>query len=258
MGTVDRYPAGSFCWIELGTPDLEASKVFYGELFGWRFDDLQAGGEPYTLAQLDAFDVCGLDQHGRSEGYGWQSYIAVEDVDAVVSAAQAAGAEVVPHAGDLPFASRFAVLRVGGTSVTLWQLEPHHGARLVNEIGTWNWNELVTPDLDAVAATYCAVFGWTAEPVPGPIGRLSFRRDGRLIAGGHAPQPGESTRPRWDVSFRVADADETAARAEELGGRVVLPPMDIPIGRFTIVADPDGAAFSASTFEKPFAGVDRS
>ena len=256
MAAVDRYPAGAFCWIELGTPDVEAAKVFYGELFGWRFEELQAGGEAYTIAQLDGFDVCGFDR--TDDGRGWLSYVAVDDLDAVAEAARAAGAEVLPHSGDLPFASRFAVLRAGGAAVTLWELEPHHGARLVNEIGTWNWNELVTPDLDAVAGSYARIFGWSVAPIPGAIGRISLRHDGRLVAGGHAPQPGEATTPRWDVSFRVADTEATAARARELGGSVLVAPMAIPIGSFAILADPDGAAFTISTFEKPVGGVDGS
>jgi predicted enzyme related to lactoylglutathione lyase len=258
MGTVDRYPAGSFCWIELGSGDLEASKVFYGELFGWRFEDLQAGGEPYTVAQLDGMDVCGLDQDPGVTSVGWQSFIAVRDMDAVIAAADAAGAAVYAHKGDLPFASRFAVLDVAGTSVTLWQLEPHHGARLVNEVRTWNWNELVTPDLHAVAKTYATIFGWTVEPIGGQADRISFRQDGRLIAGGHAPMPGESATPRWEVSFRVADADQAAARVQALDGKVILPPLEIPVGKLAIVADPDGNAFMVTTFEKPFGGVDGS
>ena len=65
-------------------------------------------------------------------------------------------------------------------------------------------------------------------------------------------------RPR-SVSFWVPDADQAAARAQELGGTVLLPPMDIPIGRFTVVADPQGAAFTAAAVPGgPVRGVDGS
>jgi uncharacterized protein len=61
------------------------------------------------------------------------------------------------------------------------------------------------------------------------------------------------------VAFWVADADEAAARTQELGGTVLLPPMDIPVGRFTIVADPQGAVFSASAVPGgPARGLDGS
>ena len=40
MGQVERYPNGTFCWVDLGTNDTAGAKRFYGGLFGWEFDDL--------------------------------------------------------------------------------------------------------------------------------------------------------------------------------------------------------------------------
>ena len=89
-----------------------------------------------------------------------------------------------------------------------------------------------------------------------PPGKLRLGRDAHR--GAHAPTEAEAGPARWTVSFRVADADPDAARAQQLGGTVLLPPMDIPIGRFAIVADPAGAAFSITVFAGPFRSVDRS
>ena len=51
MGRVERYPHGTFCWVDLGGSDVEAAKRFYGELHGWEFEDVPAGeGESYTRA----------------------------------------------------------------------------------------------------------------------------------------------------------------------------------------------------------------
>jgi len=261
MGLALQYPHGTFCWIELGTPDLQAAKVFYTQLFQWTYEDVPAGGEPYTIAKLDGVDVGGLDGHRPDEGYGWQSYLAVHDLPAVLDRARELGGTVLPHPGDLPVASRFAVLRdPTGASVTLWENEGgYHGARLVNEVGTWSWNELVTPDLKAATDFYDGLFGWTSEAVGGPdMQRVAFRLGERLIAGGHAPTPGERAGPRWDISFRVSDVDAALATVQALGGTVVLPAMDIPIGRFAVVADHDGATSTLSSFEKPVAGADGS
>jgi uncharacterized protein len=133
-----------------------------------------------------------------------------------------------------------------GAVVSLWQAGGHAGAGLVNQVGAWNWNELVTPDLDRAKRFYGELFGWMAEDVPGPIPRTSFSLGELLVGGGHAPGPQEPPTPRWTVSFMVADADQAAAEAERLGGRVLLPPMDIPIGRFAVVADPAGGEFTAA------------
>jgi uncharacterized protein len=79
------------------------------------------------------------------------------------------------------------------------------------------------------------------------------------VGGGHAPTPQEGAAARWTISFRVADADQSAARVQELGGAVLLPPMDVPVGRFAIVADPAGASFSVTAVPGgPLRGVDGS
>ena len=95
--------------------------------------------------------------------------------------------------------------------------------------------------------------------MPGPIPRTSFSLGELLVGGGHAPGPQEPPTPRWAVSFMVADADQAAAEVERLGGRVLLPPMDIPIGRLAVVADPAGGEFTAAHVPAgALRGVDRS
>ena len=54
--------------------------------------------------------------------------------------------------------------------------------------------------------------------------------------------------PHWSVTFATDDADATAAKAAELGGTVVMPPFDAPWVRMTVIADPQGAMFTASKF----------
>jgi predicted enzyme related to lactoylglutathione lyase len=59
-------------------------------------------------------------------------------------------------------------------------------------------------------------------------------------------QPGVPA--HWSVTFAVDDADAIADRAAELGGQVVVPPMDAPWVRMTVITDPHGATFTASKF----------
>jgi len=147
----------------------------------------------------------------------------------------------------------------GGAVVVLSQARGHNGAGLVNEVGAWGWNELVSPAIGAAGEFYGALLGWTAADIPGPIPRTSFGLGELLIGGGHAPTPGEGEAPRWTVSFMVADADQSAAQVERLGGTVLLGPVEIPIGKFAVVADPAGAAFTvAAAPDGAFRGVDGS
>jgi predicted enzyme related to lactoylglutathione lyase len=148
---------------------------------------------------------------------------------------------------DTPGGGRVATVRdPAGATVSLSQPGEHFGAELVNQDGTWTWAELTSGDLAAGRDFYVALFGWAAEDAPGPFPRTTFTLGDLLIGGGHAPAPQEDPTPRWNVTFWVPDADQTAARAQELGGKVLLPPMDIPVGRFTVVADPQGATFIAT------------
>ena len=113
---------------------------------------------------------------------------------------------IVPF--EIPGASRMSVIPdPSGAEVQLWQPKGHIGAGIVNEVGTWTLNELVTPDLDAAKAFYRDLFGWTAEDVPGALPRASFALGDMLIGGAHAPTEAEAGPARWTVSFRVADAD---------------------------------------------------
>ena len=259
MGEVASYPIGTFSWVDLGTTDVEGAKAFYGGLFGWQIEDLTSSQGTYTMCRLQGRDVAGIHQHAPDEGTGWGSSISVDDVDHFTARARKLGATVLAEPFDVQGAGRTAVIQdPSGAVVSLWQPRGHDGAGLVNEVGTWTWNELTTPDLAAAKAFYAALFGWGAQDIPGSFPRTSFSLGDLLVGGGHAPTPQEGPDARWTISFRVADADQSAARAEELGGTVPLPPMDIPVGRLAIVADPAGASFSVTAFGGPLRGVDGS
>jgi uncharacterized protein len=148
---------------------------------------------------------------------------------------------------DAPGGGRVATVRdPAGAAVSLSRPGESFGAELVNEDGAWTWNELVSGELAAGARFYTELLGWTAGELQGPIRRTTFTLGELLIGGGHEPTPQEDPTPGWRVTFWVGDADQTAARAGELGGSVLLPPMDIPVGRMTIVADPQGAVLTAA------------
>jgi predicted enzyme related to lactoylglutathione lyase len=260
MGEVSRYPEGTFNWIDLGTPDVAGAKAFYQKLFGWETEDVSVGEDTYTLCRLRGRDVAAIHEHSSEERNEWSSYVSVDDVDTATSRARDLGATVMIEPFDIPGAGRLSLIQdPGGAIVSLWQPMGHIGAGLVNEVGTWSWNELVTSEVDAAKAFYAELFGWNAEVAPSPIPRSTFKLGDLLVGGAHAPGPQEGDEARWTVSFRVEDADEAVARVEELGGHTRLPPLDIPIGRFAIVSDPVGATFTVTAFPAgAWGGVDGS
>jgi hypothetical protein len=135
------------------------------------------------------------------------------------------------------------VAHPAGGYVGLWQPRQHIGAQLVNEPGSLTWNQLHTRDKDGAAAFYGAVFGWTV----GDFGGMGVWNLGENGIGGIMDMPPgtpDDVPAFWMTVFSVADADESAARATELGGAVVSPPEDIPgVGRFALLTDPQGVYF---------------
>jgi hypothetical protein len=159
-----------------------------------------------------------------------------------------------------------------GAAFCVWQAKRHRGAQIVNEPGALNFNELNTREVAGARSFYRSVFGWKTLALgagemwrlPGYGDHLEASDPGlrQRMAESGAPEGFEDVvasltpiaadqprvAPHWSVTFGVEDADATAERAVELGGQVIVPPFDAPWVRMTVIADPQGATFTASKF----------
>jgi predicted enzyme related to lactoylglutathione lyase len=245
MSERSGYEPGVPCWVDTWQGDGEATAGFYTQLFGWE----AARGE-YSMFRLRGRDVAGLGGEAV-EPAAWTTYVQVDDADAAAARVADAGGTLVRE----PFASldggRIAIAAdPAGAVFGIWQLGEHRGAEVINEPGAWAMSTLLHPDPERAKAFYAAVFGWETEDF-GPA--TLFRLPGYV--GGEPQQPVprdvvavmmEGDPPRWTPDFWVHDADGAAARAGELGGRVLMPPSDTGVGRTAVLADPAGAVFSIS------------
>jgi predicted enzyme related to lactoylglutathione lyase len=115
---------GSFHWNELMTHDAEKAKAFYEKTLGWTFEAMPMPDGTYWVAKMDGEYVGGLfpltapQFAGVPEG--WMAYIAVDDVDARVKKAQAAGATLMRPIFDVPNVGRIAILREPGGAGIGW------------------------------------------------------------------------------------------------------------------------------------------
>lgn len=111
--------------------------------------------------------------------------------------------------------------------------------------GTPNWVDLATPDVDAAAAFYGAVFGWefqSAGPDAGGYGMLTL--DGKTVAAA-GPLMEEGSRPSWTLYFHTRDANATAEAVKQARGVVAADPFDVfTAGRMGQFTDPDGGRFA--------------
>jgi predicted enzyme related to lactoylglutathione lyase len=240
---VAERPTGTPCWADVAVPDVERAKEFYGGLFGWDCQtspDPEAGG--YTMCLLDGLPACAISPvWGEDAPAGWTIYIASDDADATAAAIAANGGQVMAPPFDVLDAGRMCVAAdPAGAVFGVWQKGTHRGIETEYPPGALSWIELVTTDVEGSAAFYGAVFGLGTEGFPGMEGYRTWMMDG-IVRGGLIQLDPERSGPQshWRVYVAVEDADAACERAVELGGRVEVPPFDIPsVGRPAFVRDP--------------------
>ncbi len=272
MSERDEYIPGVPCWVDASYRDPESVLPFYRGLFGWEFIPASATpGERFFIATINGASTAGIGELPADHPPvpAWNTYVAVTDADQAVARVRAAGGEVLAPAFDVLDAGRMAILKdPQGAVFCVWQAGETNGAKLVNEHGAVNFNTLRTPDLEAAKQFYREVFGWTTlvmagsqfwtlpgygdyleTIVPGmrqgaaDMGAAGFEDVVAVLE----PLTGDQ-QPHWHVTFAVNDADAAAAEAATLGGSVLVPPLDAPYVRLTVLADPAGTPFTASQF----------
>jgi predicted enzyme related to lactoylglutathione lyase len=249
MGERTSYPPGTFAWVDLATTDAAGAKAFYDGLLGWEAEDTPAGDAgTYTMLRKNGRDVAGLYELGAELGPQgisprWTSFVTVVDVDGTATRAEELGGTVLAGPFDVMDAGRTATVRdPQGAVIALWQAGRHPGAGLVNEPGALCWNDLMTPDPHSSRRFYSELFEWRIEEVPGSGGYYWAVHNGESPNGGLLPLDGVV--PAWNAYFGSDDLDAAIATVTEAGGAVLMPPREVPAGRFAAVRDPQGAAFS--------------
>jgi predicted enzyme related to lactoylglutathione lyase len=278
-----EYLPGVPCWVDLMARDVDAALGFYGGLFGWTFENAAPPDSPgpYCIGSLDGSTVAavgGPPQEGAPPA--WNTYISVESVDRTVEKVRGAGGQVVLEPTDIPDAGRMAVFAdPEGATFSAWEARGFIGAEAVNDPGSWVFSDLNTRDPEGAGAFYGSVFGWKVDQLGmGDSSFTIFTLDGygtylaernpelkewmanderarkfadtvAFMVDLRSGEHGGDVPPHWGVTFAVDDADGTAARAEELGGTVVVPPFDAEPVRMTVLADPQGAPFIASKYQ---------
>src|SRR5947209_6013588 len=130
--------------------------------------------------------------------------------------------------------------------------------------GSFCWFELGTTDQNAAKQFYSSLFGWTANDYPiGPSDFYTmFQLNGADAAAAYtlrSDQRQHGVPPHWMIYMAVENADQSVARAGQLGATVLAPPFDVAEhGRMAVLQDPTGAVFSVwQPKQHPGTGVSR-
>ncbi|MCB5275602.1 27 kDa antigen Cfp30B [Arthrobacter sp. SO5] len=246
MTARDTSSVGAPCWVDTWQPDPRAAKDFYGQLFGWSFDEpvpMPSGLDgDYYAARLHGQLVAGIGQAPPQSPTGWITHVRVDDVGES-RALRAQGRLLLPS--DPGSDDGFAVLAdPAGVPFGLRQAGENDGVELANELNCWAMSSLHTSDVGRAQAFYGAMFGWEIKSLPDVPFSLWLRSD-RVVAVVTATD-GVQVPPHWSVNFAVGDADAVAQHAVALGGAIVMAPADTPGFRSAVISDPQGGVVAVS------------
>jgi len=245
-------PIGAPCWVDLWTSDVEGSRRFYSELFGWEAQapSPEFGGY-FMFTREDVPVAGGMGDMGEMRANNtWKPFLATDDIERTLKLATEHGATV--HAAAMPVADlgvQAVIADPQGAVVGMWQPGTFPGFTVINEHGAPCFFAFDTYQYDAMVDFYRQVFGWN------PLQEAT--EDGHHYAGFMDPETDrplagmgdevenllDGEGPAWWVFWQVDDIEVALGRLLALGGTVLVPAADGGLGRVARVADPTGAAF---------------
>ena len=252
---------GSWIWYDLMTPDPDGAKAFYETVIGWSMTT--GHGENDTdygfITAQDGLMTGGvlrlkpeMIEHGARPC--WLGYIGVDNVDASLTAIEAAGGKTLMPARDVAEAGRVAMVAdcCGAAFYVMTPNPPPGGGEstafsAMPNPGHCGWNELVADDAAKAIAFYTDLFGWTLpEPMDmGPMGQYQFIAHDGVTVGAIMGKPPQVPVSAWAPYFWVSSIDAALAAVTANGGTVINGPHQVPGDLWVIQGtDPQGAVFS--------------
>jgi predicted enzyme related to lactoylglutathione lyase len=252
-----RLP-GKVIWHDLLTTDIEASRRFYGGLFGWEFEEIPLSlgfgkSSNYYVIRNQGRMIGGMldtqDTRRAANNSQWITSIAVADIDASVTAAKNAGGTILTPVTDLSARGRIAVLRDSRGAVFA-MLETSNGDPRDGQAndGDFLWSEVWTDDVAATANFYSALGPYKA------MSRATDDGEYRGLATNNVPRfgllqaPLEGLKPTWANYIKVADMT-LLDKVEALGGKVLITPQPRSLGgEAALIIGPSGAGIALHTW----------
>lgn len=251
--------ADGFTWYELMTHDMDKEVTFYGKVVGWDIKDSGMPGIRYMIFGKDGKDVGGIMTWAAAGVSGmppeWVGHIHTAKLDEELKAVASDGGTIIQPAQEIPGVGRFAVV-LDPQKVKYLLFEPgrkYTPSRLSQmAVGNVGWHELLTDDAAKAFDYYSKHYGWQkdyAHDMDTMGVYQTFRTNQPLYTGGMMNRKGpgmpEGIPPHWQYYFIVDDIEAAQKRVTEAGGKVLMPPMDVPGGsRVMQAVDDQGCHFA--------------
>lgn len=244
-------PLGAPCWVDLWTSDVEGSRIFYTELFGWRADEPSPDFHGYFMFTRKGVPIAGGmgDMDEARANNTWKPFFATENIERTLELVSALGGTVhLPAISVDDLGIQAVVTDPAGAVTGIWQAGSFAGFTTLHEHGTPSFIAIDVHDYHQEVAFYRQVFGWDPleEEVEGHhyAGYMDLENN-RPIAGigDEVESLGDGESPQWSVFWQCVDVDASVAKVRELGGTVLTGATDQGLGRVARVVDPFGARF---------------
>ena len=257
----DERHNGKVVWRDLLTNTPEASRRFYGELFGWEFEAPKVfvgvgGGDSYMLIRHNGELIGGIvdtNALGKEENISqWITTISVADIDAAVDRVAGAGGEVLNPPESIGNRGHMAIV-ADSTGALFAMIQTRDGDPSDSEPAQngWLWDELWTDDVAGATGFYQAVLGfqYTDHDVEETDKSYRVLKYADKPRAGVLQNPFVDESPVWVNYIRVEDPSAVTAKVEGLGGRVLVEAQARPIGgEVAFIAGPSGAGVAVQTW----------
>jgi len=253
----EEFRGGSIIWHDLLTTDIEASKRFYGGLFGWEFEEV-----PLSLGFGRSGDYLMIRNNGKLIGgmvdtsavktrinnSQWVPIMSVGSVDSAVQKILDSGGKVITPVTDLNERGRIAII-TDATDALLALLEPRYGDPVKSQAmsGDFFWDEVWSDDTSLAVRFYrsLAPYSVREEDFNGKkYTALEYQGEPRF---GFMQEPIPGLEPTWASYIKVDDMS-VLEQVEELGGTVAIPAAPRGKGEVALILGPSGAGVVLQTW----------
>lgn len=250
---MSQWKEGEFCWLEIATSDVTATKDFYSKIFKWEYQDFPMPQGTYTMWKVAGIESGGLyelneDQKSNNVPPHWANYILSNSADAFTDKAKSLGGTVLAPPFDVGDMGRMSIMAdPTGAPICTWQAKEnkkHQAPRFSH--GKVAWRELLTDNVEKAGKFYCDLCNWNIESQEmGEQKYHTFKVEDNVEAGMMEKTAEMGNVPNhWLTYFNTDDCKATVATAEKLGAKVCKEPTEIPnMCVFSVLTDPAGAAF---------------
>ena len=247
---------GKFIWFDLATVDLKKQKEFYGEVFGWTFQQLNQTDMQYTIIKDGEHNIAGMFQikppEGAKTGALWISLMSVPDPDKAVEVVKNAGGSVHTPVTTLADRGTYALLN-DPEGALFGVLKSGSGDPPDNDIQTGEilWVDLFAKDMQRAASFYQQVAGY--EIIDNEKGRVHiFLHSAGKLRAGIVPRPEEANHSGWLPYVKVNDVVSTLNKVTAAGGHVLVQPDKTLLnGNLAIFTDPEGGIIGIVKWDQP-------